>query len=141
MTETKDLETTTADLTIADLSPKQSKAITALLEEPTMKKAAAAAGINEATLWRWLQTPAFRKAYAEARRKVVQQGMARIQRYTSEAASVLYQIMNDIDKPPYTRVAAANSIIDNAGKATELDDYHERIAEIERQLDALNTKE
>src|SRR5690242_10499631 len=129
------------EIPASDLSPKQSKAITALLEEPTMKKAAAAAGINEATLWRWLQTPAFRKAYAEARRKVVQQGMARIQRYTSEAASVLYQIMNDIDKPPYTRVAAANSIIDNAGKATELDDYHERIAEIERQLDDLKPRE
>jgi hypothetical protein len=130
------------EIIASDLSPKQSKAIAALLEEPTMKKAAAAAaGVNEATLWRWLQTPAFRKAYAEARRKVVQQGMARIQRYTSEAASVLYEIMNDIHKPPYTRVAAANSIIDNAGKATELDDYHERIAEIERQLDDLKPRE
>ena len=136
MPETNEPETITADL-----SPKQSKAIAALLEEPTMKKAAAAAGVNEATLWRWLQTPAFRRAYAEARRKVVQQGMARIQRYTSEAASVLYQIMNDVDKPPYTRVAAANSIIDNAGKATELDDYHERIAEIERQLDAFKPRD
>ena len=125
----------------SDLSPKQSKAIIALLEQPTIKAAAAAAGINEATLWRWLQTPAFRKAYSAARRRAVQQAMARSQRFTSEAASGLQAIMNDDLKPPYTRVAAASSIIDNAAKAVELDDYAERLEQIERDLDAIKPKE
>jgi DNA-binding MurR/RpiR family transcriptional regulator len=135
------LEPNTDNPNESKLNPKQERALAALLEEPTIKKAAAAAGVNEATLWRWLQTPDFRRAYMEFRRKAVQQAMARIQRFTTDAASVLHAIMQDESKPPYTRVAAANSIIASAARAVELDDQDERLAQIERDLDSIKPKE
>ena len=50
----------------AKLTPKQEKAITALLAQPTIEAAAASLGINPATVHRWLQEPAFVEAYRSA---------------------------------------------------------------------------
>src|SRR5215467_4883305 len=72
----EDQEPYTIDLAELKLTPKQEKAIFALLEEPTLKKAAATAGVNPTTLWRWLKTTDFRQAYMLARWKAVQQGIA-----------------------------------------------------------------
>ena len=41
-----------------ELTPKEHNAILALLEHPSIRKAAEAAGIGEATLFRWLLTTA-----------------------------------------------------------------------------------
>ncbi len=50
--------------TAQKLTPKQEKAITALLSQPTIEAAAASLGINPATVHRWLQDPAFTEAPA-----------------------------------------------------------------------------
>jgi hypothetical protein len=123
------------------LTLKQERALAALFEEPTLKKAAAAAGINPSTLWRWLQTPDFHKAFMHARWKAVQQSIARLQHFTSDAASALAEIVNDKSMPGYTRVAAANSIMASAIKGVELEDHDERIADIQRDLDLAKTQE
>src|SRR5687767_3659604 len=77
------------------ISSKQEKAIIALLNEPTTKEAAIAAGVSEVTLWRWLQDKEFRASYMEARRLAVQRAIARIQAVTSEAVETLREVMND----------------------------------------------
>ena len=43
----------------SDLSQKQERAIVALLHEPTVLKAAQVAKINERTIYRWLEEPAY----------------------------------------------------------------------------------
>jgi hypothetical protein len=50
----------------ADLQPKHHKAIAALLDQPSITKAAVAAGISHATIHRWLQDPTFHRAYMHA---------------------------------------------------------------------------
>ena len=50
------------------LTPKQEKAITALLAQPTIEAAAATLGVNPVSIHRWLQEPAFVEAYRSARR-------------------------------------------------------------------------
>ena len=67
----------TAENPISITTNRQEKAIIALLNQPTMKEAAEAAGISEVTLWRWLQQPEFRASYMEARRVAVQRAIAR----------------------------------------------------------------
>ncbi len=57
--------------------PKQEKAIAALLSTSAMKDAAARSGINEGTLWRWLQLPEFAASYRAARRQVVERATFR----------------------------------------------------------------
>jgi hypothetical protein len=53
------------------LSPRQQVFLNCLLGEPTIRKAAAMAGISEATATRFRADPAFQRAYALARREQV----------------------------------------------------------------------
>jgi len=129
MTEIDDIQTTAENL-----QPKQLNAIAALLEQPTISKAAVAAGISHATIHRWLQEPEFRRAFMHARWRTVQQSIARVQSFSSEAISVLYDIMSDKSAPYYARLAAANSIISTGYKAVELEDHDERLSQIQDDL-------
>jgi hypothetical protein len=127
--------------TQVDLNPKQYKAITALLDQPTITKAAIAAGIGHATMHGWLQQPEFRRAYMHARWKVVQQSISQVQRFTSEAAALLRDIMNDKSSPAYARIAAANSIMNNGLRGVELEDHDERLAEIQKDIAEIKSEE
>ena len=118
------------------LSRTQERAIAALLQCPTMTEAATAAGISEATLWRWLRLPAFQEEYRAARRQAVQQAVTAVQRITSTAVATLEGIMNDATAPPASRVTAARVVLDTALKAVELEDLEQRIAALEERLAA-----
>src|SRR6185312_12645401 len=50
------------------LTPLQDKAVEAILQQPTLARAAAAVGVNERTLRRWMEEPVFRDAVQAARR-------------------------------------------------------------------------
>ena len=113
---------------------KQEKAVVALLNEPTTKRAAKAAGVSEVTLWRWLQDRSFHTFYMEARRLAVQRSIARTQATTSEAVETLREIMKTAVANPAARVAAAKAILEFAMKGIELEDHERRLAEIEETL-------
>jgi hypothetical protein len=115
----------------SDLTPKQEKAIGALLSHQTIDEAAQAASINRATVFRWLQQKEFHAAYMQARRESVKHAIARLQNRTSEAVEVLAEIMSDITNAPSARVSAAKTIIDYSIKAVEVEDLAERLAELE----------
>src|SRR3712207_2959269 len=86
------------------LTPKQEKAITALLAQPTIEKAAAAVGVNPASIYRWLAESAFEAAYRAARREAVSQAIARLQQVSTHAVTVLVNVMASTETPPTTRV-------------------------------------
>ena len=52
---------------LTTLTPKQAKALSALLQEPTLARAAAVAGCGERSLRRWLSETPFRDAVYRAR--------------------------------------------------------------------------
>ena len=78
-----------AGLKAGGLSPEQESAITALLNEPTVAKAAATAGVGERTLYRWLGEPAFASAYRSARREAFTHAVSLTQRYAPVAVQAL----------------------------------------------------
>ena len=53
------------------LPGKQGKALAALLNNPTVRDAAREAELSEATLYRYLQEPAFAERVGEARRGLI----------------------------------------------------------------------
>lgn len=74
---------------IADgITPKQEKAIIALLQEPTIPKAAQAAGVGVRSVHRWLTEPEFSRAYRRARRDAFSQAhhSSRIERLLARHA-------------------------------------------------------
>lgn len=112
------------------LQPKQLKAITALLSQPTIRDAAKESNISETTLWRWLQEATFQSAYRQARRQVVEQAMSELQASCNAAVATLRRNLDC--GAANVEVSAAKTILDQAVKAIELTDMEERLAQLEQ---------
>jgi hypothetical protein len=111
---------------------KMEEAIAALLIQRNIEDAAKAAGIGTQTLLRWLKVPEFDKAYRAARRAAFSQSTARLQQSTGAAVSTLLKIMVDASTPPSVRVRAADSVLDHAKQAIEIEDVEVRVAALEQ---------
>jgi hypothetical protein len=116
----------------AKFTRKKEEAIAALLTHRNIEEAAKAVGIGTQTLLRWLKVPEFEKSYREARRAAFAQSTARLQQATSAAVSTLLKIMVDPNAPASTRVRAADSILDHAKQAIEIEDIDVRVAALEQ---------
>lgn len=115
------------------LTPKQETAIVALLNEPTISRAAASIGMNERTLYRWLDNAAFGRAYRKARREAFAQAIALTQRYAPAAVHALAKIMGDEKATYAARVSAATSLLRFSRESIELDELSARIEALESQ--------
>jgi hypothetical protein len=111
---------------------KKEAAIAALLTQRNIEEAARAAGIGRQTLIRWLKIPEFQADYREARRTAVFQSNARLQQASGAAASTLLKIMVDVNAPASSRVRAADSVLDRAKFAIEIEDIEERVKALEQ---------
>ena len=111
---------------------KKEEAIAALLSQRNIEEAAKSIGIGTQTLLRWLKIPEFQAAYLQARRAAVSQSSARLQQATSAAVSTLLKIMVDTAAPPSVRVRAADSVLDHAKQAIEIEDVEIRVAALEQ---------
>jgi len=114
------------------LPPRHEKAILALLNNPTIARAAEAAGVDESTLHRWLRDPAFASAYKRARAESFGQAVGLTQRYAGAAVQTLVKIMADPAAATASKVAAATSLLKFGREGVVLDDLEERVAKLER---------
>jgi hypothetical protein len=95
------------------LTSKQEALIAALLTEPNHAAAATKAGVGKTTLYRWMQLPAFRAAYDEARRELVKSAIGRIQAGTGQAVETLLEVARQ-GRRDGDRVRAAGILLDHA---------------------------
>ena len=116
------------------VTPKQTQAIIALLEKPTIKSAAKWAGVNETTLHRWFQLPAFREDYYRARTDLIQHSMGRLQKACGVAVETLKSIMADPSGPASARVSAARTTLEMAIRSVELEDLQQRVDRLDREM-------
>jgi hypothetical protein len=113
------------------LGRKQEEAIAALLTQRNVEEAARAAGVGVRTLLRWMKLPEFQAAYRQARRDAFGQAIARLQQGTSAAATNLLKVMIDPSAPASVRVRAADSVLNHAAKAIEIEEIEARVAALE----------
>jgi hypothetical protein len=114
---------------------KEDRIIVALLEHPTLEKAAAAIGISDVTVWRWMKRPEFQEAYRNARRKSFSQSIARLQNASNAAVATLLRIMTDREAPAASRVRAADCVLQNALRGIEMEDLDVRLARLEQMAE------
>ncbi len=108
------------------------QAALALLEYPTVAEAARAVEVSETTLYRWMNETEFKEVYRTARREVVRQAVARLQRACRMAVDTLQDVMECGDSPASARVTAARTVLEMAFKAVELEDIDERVTALEQ---------
>jgi len=123
------------------LTSRQQRALVALLEEPTREDAAKRAGVNPATLYRWLREPAFREALAEARRDAFSQATTAIAAAASRVAAILIAVAEDEQAAVGARVSACRAILEHARQAIEMDDLSERLDALEKRQAAQKGQE
>jgi len=114
------------------LTPRQQKALLALLNEPTVLKAAQASGVGERTLHRWIREPEFKRAYREALRESFSQTVALLHRYGPLAVATLAGVTQAQDAPHSAKVAASSAMLKHGRESIELDDLAERVEAVER---------
>ena len=118
--------------THAELSPKQRKAVEALLSTGEVTSAAQNLGINRATLYRWLAEPAFVAAVRAAEAQAIDDFSRMLVRLGRTAAGTLAKIMADTTSPAATRVRAADATLGRLLQLRELATLEARVAELER---------
>jgi transposase-like protein len=120
----------------AKFSRKKDEAIAALLTQRNIEEAARTIGIAPNTLLRWMKDAEFQTAYRQARREACSQSIARLQQGTSAAATTLLKVMIEPGTPASVRVRAADSVLNHASKAIEIEDIEARLSELERAAEA-----
>jgi transposase-like protein len=115
-------------------SRKEDIAILSLLSEPTMKDAAEKTGIGEATLWRWMQKPAFKEKYNNAKREVVAQATSRLRQSMTIAVEALVEMAENSGTPAMARASACRTLLEFGFKAHEMEDLQERVERLEESI-------
>jgi hypothetical protein len=106
--------------------------ILALLQSPSIEKAAASLDLAPSTLWRWLKKPKFKEALRDARRKAFSQSIARLQNASSAAVSTLLKTMVDTGAPHASRIRAAECVLEMSLRSMETEDLEARIDKLEQ---------
>lgn len=113
---------------------RRQQLVVALLQQPSMEKAAESVGISAVTAWRISKTPEFQDEYSRARRDAFAQCMARLQQAGSAAASTLLMIMEDRGTPAAVRVRAAECVLRHASQSFEMEALAARVQSIEQWM-------
>lgn len=119
------------------LSPKQKKAVPALLSSRTITEAAAATGVGHRTITRWLaEDRHFKEALRNAQDQAIDVAVSRLAGAALEVADVLATIACDKLEKSSTRVAASRALLTNLLKLLEVRDIIERIDVLEAKVNA-----
>ena len=121
-------------------SQQRAQLVVAMLQQPTLEKAAEAAGISVTTAWRIKKTPEFKKEYRMARRESYSQSIARLQQASSAAVSILLKTMVDPSAPASCKVRAAFIVLSLTVKGIEVEDIEARISDLEDTMTSQRQK-
>jgi transposase-like protein len=114
-----------------ELTPKQRRAVTALLSTGEPAAAAREAGVARDTLYRWLKQPTFLQAVREAEAQALDELSRLLVRLGRTAVATLAKAMSDPTIPPATRVRAADASLGRLLQLRELACLEARVQALE----------
>jgi hypothetical protein len=118
--------------TTSKKSRQREQLILALLQQPSLEKAAASIGISAVTAWRMRKTEEFQREYRQARKDAFAESVARLQHASGAAVSTLLKVMVDQEAPAASRTRAADSVLRHAANAAEWEDLEARLRRLEQ---------
>ena len=98
----------------------------------TREQAAERVGVSEATVYRRLGEPDFRRRVTAARAVLLEEGIGRLVAATTEAADTLRSLL--AAESESVRLAAAKAVFDQGYRGFEVLDLAAEVAELKRQL-------
>src|SRR5215213_9948120 len=111
------------------LTPRQEKAVAALITSKTLEEAAQKSGVSPKTLYRWrYEDPLFETEYRYARRQALDDGIAALQCGISESVQVLRECLKE--RNPHVRIRAALGLIEHGLAAHQSFELEQRIKQL-----------
>ena len=117
------------------LTPSQTRAIAALLREPSTEAAAEATGVARSTIYRWLKEPDFRLALRQAEADAVAGASRYLAGLSSEALGVVIEVWRNQANPAMVRLRAATAWLEQMLRVRDAAQLEERIAALERLVE------
>ena len=105
--------------------------ISALIEEGSIKDAAASLHCAVRTIYERMKKPAFKELYAQAKTDMLRVATSKLQGQVTKAINTLAEIRDNQEAPYQTRANCAVSILQYAARFTETTDIMERLEAIE----------
>jgi hypothetical protein len=114
---------------------RQARMIAALLDpqHKSQEAACAAAGVPVRTLQNWLRDPDFLAALRQAEGNAIGEATRRLVMAAPTAVAVVVNVMTAKDSPPNVRLRAAGQVLDTLVRLRELNDYDQRLRQLEMQ--------
>jgi hypothetical protein len=114
------------------VSPKQRKAVDALLATGEVSAAAREVGVSRHTIHRWLKEPAFLAAVRQAEAAALDELSRLLVRLGRTAIATIAKAMNDPATPAATRVRAADAALGRLLQLRELAQLEARVQALEQ---------
>ena len=116
----------------APLTPRQLRAIAAILGTPSMDAAAKRARVGRTTLYVWLRDPAFREELTRRQGEVFDASLARLKCLAGDAVNGLGELVAAHSES--VKRAACRDILDAAFKVKELHEIDDRLTALEAEV-------
>lgn len=113
------------------LTGRKRKAIEALLTAPTKKEAAAAAGITERALRKYLADSEFQAEYRKACDALIDDATRQLKQLLPLGMDALEHLLTGETISDATRHAAVRTLLEYTAKYTELNDIEQRLEALE----------
>lgn len=114
------------------LTPRQQRAIAALLSTSTTAEAAREAKIAERTLRRWLaEDEAFKRILATAEADLIAHATRRLLGLQDKAVEVIERVLDDADVGVSTKLRAADMVFGYGLRLRELHGIEQRLSDLE----------
>ncbi len=119
------------------LTPKQQRALTALLTSPTHVEAARKANMSVTSLWRILRNERFQEVYRGMRKQIMESVIWKAQQSCGEALDTLMTINRNEEANDSPRLQAAKALLEVGFKGYEIEHMEERLAVLEARQNEL----
>lgn len=115
-------------------TPKQRRALAALITEGDVSAAAEAAGVSRDTLYRWMTQPDFKAALVDAESEAMENLSRALVRLGDKAQQALEEVLDDGETRDAVKVSAANAVLGHLLKLREITAIEARLAALEARI-------
>ncbi len=106
--------------------------ISALLNEPTVQKAAEKCGLSQRQIYERMKQMSFKQEYRQAKRSILESVTNGLQARLTAATETTIEIMQNKENSPQVRLNACGLIFNQCQKLTETIDILDRIESLEK---------
>ncbi len=116
-----------------DKGRHRTRAIAALLTEPTIAKAATTAGVSMSTLMRWQREPKFKQELQETKRQYLASAVGELEATSTLAVRTLRRVLESPASSHMELIAAARAVLEFTERYSVAESLNERVTALEKQ--------